>query len=153
MKVNVYSRQQICEIDPIEGTAVISISSPGDPAPLKEGWDPLLRVEFHDLAQTREELNAAGLDVLRGQEIVIFDGRLANKIDRFCWDNSDKDFIVHCDAGVSRSVAVGLFLKEIFQAELYTHAIHTTKAANGLVHRTLIRKYWQERLDRQRDGG
>lgn len=153
MRVDVYSRQQAVELVPVEGTVVISISSPGKEAPLQEGWDDILRVGFHDVVIPRAEMPVLVEPGVGKVAVVMFDETMAAAIDKFAWKYHDKNFMVHCDAGVSRSVAVGLFLKEIFQAELFTHAIHTTRAANGLVHRMLVRKYWQERLDRQRDGG
>jgi predicted protein tyrosine phosphatase len=144
MQIDVYSRQQILKLDPQPNTAVISISGPADPAPLKEGWGPLLRVEFHDVVIPRAEMPVM-VDPNFGR-VVLFDEEIAEQIDAFAWEHKDKNFAVHCAAGVSRSVAVGLFLKEIFEGDLHLHAIHTTAAANSLVHRTLMRKYWEERL-------
>lgn len=144
MLIDVYSRQQILKVDPQPDVAVISISGPADPAPLKEGWGPILRVEFHDVVIPRDEMPA--MVEIDGGSIVLFDEEIAARIDAFAWEHKDKDFAVHCAAGVSRSVAVGLFLKEIFRGDLYLHAIHTTAAANSLVHRLLMRKYWEARL-------
>ncbi len=140
MLIDVYSRQQILLLDPQPDVAVISISAPAEPAPLKEGWGPILRVEFHDIVNPHDETE------INGQPIIMFDEEMAARVDAFAWEHKDKDFAVHCAAGVSRSVAVGLFLKEIFKGDLHLHAIHTTAAANSLVHRILMRKYWEERL-------
>jgi predicted protein tyrosine phosphatase len=68
------------------------------------------------------------------------------EVENFVFAHKDKDFVVHCDAGVSRSVAVGMYLRTLFEAELTTHAIHTTRAYNSLVHRMLMRRWWQDRL-------
>jgi predicted protein tyrosine phosphatase len=144
MQIDVYSRQQILKLDPQPDVAVISISGPADPTPLKEGWGPLLRVEFHDVVIPRAEMPVM-VDPNFGR-VVLFDEEIAEQIDAFAWEHKDKNFAVHCAAGVSRSVAVGMFLKEIFEGDLHLHAIHTTAAANSLVHRTLMRKYWEERL-------
>jgi predicted protein tyrosine phosphatase len=144
MLIDVYSRQQILKLDPQPDVAVISISGPADPAPLKEGWGPILRVEFHDVVIPRDEMPVM-VDPNFGR-VVLFDEEIAAQIDAFAWEHKDKNFAVHCAAGVSRSVAVGMFLKEIFEGDLHLHAIHTTAAANSLVHRTLMRKYWEVRL-------
>ena len=144
MKIDVYSREQILGLKPDPSVAVISISGPTDPAPLKEGWGPLLRVAFHDVVIPRSEMPA--MVKIDGGPVVLFDEQMANRIDTFAWEHKDRDFAVHCTAGVSRSVAVGMFLKDIFEGDLHLHAIHTTAAANSLVHRLLIQKYWKERL-------
>lgn len=138
MRVDVYNRGQAEDLEPTEGTVMISISSPGDPADLKEGWEDVLRLEFHDVVKIP-------LDI--------------PDIKAFCQDHVDavhefvdkhvetgKNFVVHCDAGVSRSVAMGVFLKEVHGGDLHLHAIHTTVAANSRVSRGLMRKYWMERL-------
>jgi predicted protein tyrosine phosphatase len=135
MQVDVYSRQQAVELAPVEGTVVISISTPGfELASLQEGWKSILRLQFHDCTED----NASALTP--------FNDVMAAIVHEFIQVHLGKDFMIHCDAGVSRSVAIGLFLREIFEAELTTHAIHTTVAYNSLVHRMLMRKYWEERL-------
>ena len=144
MKINVYSRQQILALEPQPDTAVISISGPNDPAPFGKGWGPMLRVKFHDIVIPRAEMPV--MVEIDGGPVVLFDEEMAAQIDAFAWEHKDKNFAVHCAAGVSRSVAVGLFLQDVFEGELKLHAIHTTAAANSLVHRTLMRKYWKERL-------
>lgn len=146
MRIDVYSRQQILDLQPDPNVAVISISGPNDPAPFGKGWGPMLRVKFHDIALNPEECRIQGIKSIGGEPIVLFDEEMAKRIDTFAWEHKDKDFAVHCAAGISRSVAVGVFLKEIFEGDLHLHAIHTTAAANSLIHRTLMRKYWEEQL-------
>ena len=127
------------DLEPTEGTVMISISAPGNPADLKEGWEDVLRLEFDDVIKIPRNMP---------------------EIRAFCMDDADlihefvdrhvaagKDFAVHCDAGVSRSVAVGVFLIEVHGGDLNLHAIHTTDAANSRVTSGLMRKYWRQRLD------
>jgi len=49
---------------------------------------------------------------------------------------------VHCDAGVSRSVAVGMVLAEENQWPLETKAVGTTQCANGRVKRVMHKQLW-----------
>jgi predicted protein tyrosine phosphatase len=147
MRVDVYSRQQAIALDPVEGTVVISISSPANDAPLKHGWEDILRLEFHDVTMDEDMARTRGIDSLQGKPIIWFNEGHVRQVEEFVYRHKDKNFLIHCDAGVSRSVAVGLFLREIFdEVELTTHAIHTTKAYNSLVHRMLMRKYWHDQL-------
>lgn len=145
MRVDVYNRKQACTLTPTRDTVVISITAPADPAPLKDGWKAILRVEFHDVVIPRTEMPVL-VDPNSGS-IVLFDEVMAAQIDYFVMAHQDKDFIIHCSAGQSRSVAVGMFIKDLFpDAILHLHAVKTTAGANSLVHRLLMRKYWKERL-------
>lgn len=136
MRVDVFNREQAEVREPTPGTVIISISSPGCPANLKDGWEDVLRLEFHDVVKP-----VTGIP-----ELVLFSVAHVEQIHDFVEHNLDKDFVVHCDAGVSRSVAVGVFLRDVYDAELHTHAIHTTDGANSRVLRGLKRKHWQKQL-------
>jgi predicted protein tyrosine phosphatase len=139
MKIDVYSRGQAVDLEPTEGTVMISISSPGDQASLKEGWEDILRLEFHDVVRIPKGI---------GNNILAFNSSHVDAVHKFVdkYAAAGKDFAVHCDAGVSRSVAVGVFLEEVHGGDLHLHAIHTTAAANSRVSRGLFRKYWTKRL-------
>lgn len=52
--VRILNRFVACEIEPEPNTVVISISRPDDPAPLKEGWEEILRLEFDDIINLKE---------------------------------------------------------------------------------------------------
>jgi predicted protein tyrosine phosphatase len=145
MRVDVYNRAQACTLTPTGNTVVISITAPADDAPLKQGWEAILRVEFHDVVIPRAEMPAL-VDPNCGR-VIMFDEIMAAQIDQFVWAHKDKDFIIHCQAGQSRSVAVGMFIKDLFpETILHLHAVKTTAGANGLVHRMLMQKYWKEQL-------
>lgn len=145
MRVDVYNRKQACTLTPTVNTVVISITAPADEAPLKQGWEAILRVEFHDTVIPRSEMPIL-VDPNSGS-IVLFDKIMASQIDYFVWAHKEKDFIIHCQAGQSRSVAVGMFITDLFpDATLHLHAVKTTAGANSLVHRLLMQKYWEERL-------
>jgi predicted protein tyrosine phosphatase len=138
MRVDVYNREQAVGLEPVAGTVVISISSPGDQAPLKEGWEDILRLEFHDVVKIPKNM----------PEIRAFCTTHVDAVHEFVDKHvaAGKNFAVHCDAGVSRSVAVGVFLEDVHGGDLHLHAISTTAAANSRVSRGLFRKYWTQRL-------
>jgi predicted protein tyrosine phosphatase len=141
-QVDVYNREGACSLDPIEGTVIISISGPtGTPAPLKEGWEDVLRLEFDDVVKP-----VAGIP-----DLVLFHQGHVDKVQAFVEKHVEagKDFVVHCDAGISRSVAIGMYINEVYEGDLNLHAIHTTAAANARVHRGLIRKHWAERFNNE----
>ena len=133
MRIDVYNRTQAERLEPRHDAVVISISVPGNPATLRHGWADVLRLEFHD---TIDEANG----------LVIFSPEMASAIHEFASKRTDFDFVVHCDAGFSRSVAVGIYLRDVFGGRLTTHAITHLHAANSHVLRTLMRAHWEERL-------
>jgi len=144
MRVDIYSRQQACILTPLASTVVISISNPGETASIKEGWPAVLRLKFHDIVRLRTEMPV--LVAPKGGKPVLFDEVMAAQIDAFVWAHKEKDFMIHCDAGQSRSVAVGVFIRDVFEGKLYLHAVETAAGSNSLVHRLLMKKYWEERL-------
>ncbi len=137
-KIDVYNRGQAEDLEPTEGTVMISISAPGDPADLKKGWEDVLRLEFDDVIKIPKNM----------PEIRAFCTTHIDAIHEFVDKHvaDGKNFAVHCDAGVSRSVAVGVFLEDVHGGDLHLHAINTTAAANSRVKRGLMRKYWNTRL-------
>jgi predicted protein tyrosine phosphatase len=147
VRVDVYSRAQAEALTPEVNQVIISITVPGKPAAIRmvNEWAGILRLEFHDFAT---HVGATLTGEPDGDPIVYFDEAMAERVSAFVEEHArnGRDFVVHCDAGVSRSVAVGLYLRDVYGAELTTHAIHTTAAANSLVLRTLMRKHWEVRF-------
>lgn len=134
-RIDVYNREQACKLTPRPEVSVISISAPGKPAPLADGWCEVLRLEFHDI------------DPIHGEapDMVSFNGLHVEEIFDFADRNRERDLMIHCDAGVSRSVAVGLFISNEWGGELHTHTFGKrvyTGAANGHVLRMLNRRVW-----------
>lgn len=138
MKVDVYNRQQAEALEPRPDTVMISISAPGDLAQLKVGWYDILRLEFHDVVVIPDDI----------PDIEPFDEGHVEAVHEFVEKHmaDGLNFAIHCDAGVSRSVAVGVFMEDVHGGDLELHAIHTTAAANSRVKRGLMKKYWMERL-------
>lgn len=143
MRVDVYSKYHAAEIEPIPGTVVISIGSPDESYELKPGWDDVLRIEFDDVVKIPTGMT--------GHNIIAFCMDDAETIHAFIEKHSDKDFMIHCSAGVSRSVAVGSFMREIFDADLKLHEIHTDEHCNARVRRGLMRKYWKGHFNETSD--
>lgn len=137
-QVDVHNREQAESLEPIEGTVVISISGPGRPAHLKDGWEDVLHLEFDDVVKPHSAV----------PDLVLFSQTHVDKVHAFVEKHVEagKDFVIHCDAGVSRSVAVGMYVNEVYGGDLNLHAIHTTAAANSRVHRGLVRKHWASRF-------
>ncbi len=133
MKASVYSRQQACALSPSKGTVVISISSPHhEPAPLQEGWEDVLRLEFVEAARACDA---------RERNPVLFNEGMAEQIDRFVRTHQDKDFVIHCHSGQRRGMAVAVFLRDIFGADLELHSGQTDAEASPSMLQLLMRRY------------
>lgn len=132
MSVDVFSREQFEALKPDGESVVISIFSPGKKPPKLEGWLATLAVDFHDVT---DEACDDGLNPISDMQ--------ASAIFNFVTRHAGKNFIVHCDAGISRSVAVGLFIAANFSHELRLHAIGVSSFANSLVHMKLQRLLWK----------
>lgn len=137
--IDVFNRKQVGVLAPRENTAIISISEPGAAALLRHGWNPILRLEFHDLCDSDKVL----------KNDTFFTEEMANTLWDFIHENKDRNFVVHCDAGISRSVAVGQIISELFPDthELKLHAVRDTRFANPLVLRLMHKKFWNEKLN------
>ena len=86
---------------PPQDAALISITSPGEPAArLQPGWSRILRVEFDDIDPLSFPDDYAGMQPISAE--------LGLCIARFVCDvgPSHRRIVVHCRYGVSRSAAV-----------------------------------------------
>lgn len=113
-------------------TVMISISGPNKPAQLSGTWLDVLRLEFDDISHGDAVKN----------HYQWFDHGQAEEIIDFANQYKCNHFLVHCDAGFSRSIAVGMWLKRFFDEQgfdccLKTHAIGHNQFANGHVISTL----------------
>lgn len=142
LMVDVFNREQAEGYDPQQARvvdltppAIISISCPDEPANLKYGWSEVLRLEFHDISMSWE---------WEQDRLVPMSHEQAQKVVDFAIRHAHRNLFVHCDAGVSRSVAVGLFLSEWQERILNLHAVNTTEFYNPWVSRLLNRVLWRE---------
>lgn len=103
--VSWHARRDAVVIDPSDCRAMISVSEPGSPAPLKEGWKKILRLEFHDIQEVTDD------DELR---YTIFTTEMASKTIDFIDSIQDSvsHIYVHCYLGVSRSAAIARFIAD-----------------------------------------
>lgn len=116
MNIFVESRKYIEKMydknpDWIQGKYIISIFSNGDVSPLPGRFN-ILQLEFDDIADQPDHERAA-----EKFNLIYFNKYHAKMIHEFIEKipvDSKKPFYVHCDAGVSRSGAVGMVLNEYF---------------------------------------
>lgn len=94
------------------GKEIISIYSSGDTSPFIDRFN-ILKLNFDDIVYpevlSEKELN----------EVILFDEDMAKQIVEFAQKmNPNKLCFIHCDAGISRSGAVGYVLNEYFNKKL-----------------------------------
>ena len=97
----------------------------------------VLRLWFDDV-ETDLEISPTNREVCRA-----FTKEQAQQIIDFALDNKDKDFIVHCSAGISRSGAVGRFLLDFLEGDK-DHFEKTNRFIhpNGHISRVLNNLVW-----------
>jgi predicted protein tyrosine phosphatase len=94
---------------PAPGCAIISITEARrDPKDLPRlpGYDSILRLTFDDFDPIVHRLEGIIMGVGPAEEAVTFTREHAKAIVAFVDANKDKNLIVHCAAGISRSGAV-----------------------------------------------
>lgn len=122
MIVHVYNQDQVRVLDPIAGTVVISITGPAQWQLLREGWEAVLRLKFLTGTTPPEpEPSREGFPDFMPKPRTVFNKGIAREIDGFCLANHNKDFVVHCVAGLHRSVSVAAYIQDVFGAEMLLH--------------------------------
>ena len=104
----------------------ISIYSSGDCSPIPGNLAAILKLQFDDITKREENL-------------ILFTDEMADRIIRFAdfliVNFPTRQLIVHCDAGVSRSGAVGSFLNDYINTKM---EMETDKMEFWKEHRNLI---------------
>jgi len=124
--------------------SVISIQSPPTPwgegslTPIDERWTQSIVLEFHDILP----------DDTVDRPYTLFSKEMASELFDFISSRvkrgNEHSFLVHCDAGMSRSVAVGMFIKEYYNYFLHLEVAQDCSAYNVHVF-NLLRRQWMQK--------
>lgn len=136
MKVTVYSRNAASKLPPDSEKVLISISSPTkeyDYDVPSKGWKHFLPIEFDDFANEEHFIE------WDNPKSVLFNRELGKKIIDTIKEYKPAEMIVHCDAGISRSVAIGAFIRDFFSYELVLTEWSDDRSKNQLVYNILRR--------------
>jgi hypothetical protein len=101
-------------------------------------------LEFDDVSE-REEVLSEWILLKNGKwgKPVPFTAEMARSTLGFVADHPTDDFIVHCNAGVSRSVAIARVISEETGRQIILNGnVRSDECANGLVLRLLHRELW-----------
>jgi len=94
----------------------------------------VINLEFDDISEDEMEYNG---HIFRGLSM-----EQAEKLFKFIEKNIDKNFIIHCRAGHSRSQAVGSFIKDFYpDFESYTILPYCNKDVYRKLSRCYYKKY------------
>lgn len=93
----------------------------------------VLNLEFDDVLQD---------GVLFGHKYKAISSDQADQIVAFIEANKDKDFYVHCLAGISRSGAIGTFISEYCGHDLVASGLHPNIEVLSKLRRASIFKEW-----------
>lgn len=143
MKFFVYSRQHIEATTPHEVTnLIVSIRTPGDPKEAKLPIGPLtvgvLRMDFHDIDHHPPEVEHLLFTEEKIDPKTLFTDTMAQTLLAFVKEKLPVEhFLVHCDAGWSRSPAVAAAFSKITTGvdEEYFRRFHPNMRVYGAILR------------------
>ena len=119
------------EADPYK--CLLSISTPFKDycqTPTLAGWMDVISLEFDDV-------QSLGAVAFIGPSVVRFHTEQAIQLLEFLNKYFGRDMVVHCDAGISRSVAIGCFMRDHLDYELELHGGQNEDDMNKWVYRVL----------------
>lgn len=103
-----FTNQDYAErMTPQDNMAMISIRSPRLEVLLRPGWKHLLILEFNDIDKKFHPWKL--FDKNQAQQVIDFVESLPDEVD---------SLMVHCEAGISRSAAVALFIRDYYAPQL-----------------------------------
>lgn len=128
-----------------EDTVVVSISSPGMPVKLLPGWGDVLRLEFDDYDPTSKVVELSPEFYSHAQP---FTEEMAWRVVTFLRTHQRCNWLIHCEAGLSRSGAIVEALGQAFPERddlgaprvPNPHVLRLMKRELGLVPRGAERK-------------
>lgn len=128
-QVQVYSRRRCLAHNPLPNEVLISIQTPQRRYKIDrpQQFKAVLNLDFEDTNNVKHKLSFSRKQAQRTYQFI----RAAL--------HGKKDFVIHCDAGISRSVAIGLFLADVFDADVTYHRTKTATHANWHVYNSLVR--------------
>lgn len=95
------------------------------------GWKDALRLDFDDVTDERNDTT-------------MFGEEQADELLDFIIANDGTPFVIHCDAGVSRSVAIGSFMRDVFEYKPRFYQTGGDQFRNIHVY-NLLRRAWMKR--------
>lgn len=135
--------------------AIISINNGHDAGTDEEyhvcKGDNVLNLDFDDVDPVALDLDENTetykyIQQHNGKETIIefFTEKQAKESVKFIEDNKDKNFYIHCSAGISRSQAFVKYIQHVYQGtEWETNPINACKFPNGFVFQKLMQA-WRE---------
>jgi hypothetical protein len=150
-RVQVFSRRMIDE-GIGRGGVLISIIQP-------EGWGAIpnradddnqhpVKTEHWRKVLTLRFVDSTPAEISKDFGMFLFTEEQADQVWAFIKDVQPEETInIHCTAGVSRSVAVGVVVSEVLERSLIVHTGVGTRFANPHVLALLKRKQWNEQLN------
>ncbi len=113
--VTYISEATATRLQPLPGAAMISITNPGDVAPLQAGWEQILRICVADASYDEFTIKSYGrMWFMSSHGFPTKEHALAIRsfMDRL--PPNIETLIIHCGAGISRSGAVAKYAAERF---------------------------------------
>lgn len=110
------------------GTALISISTPGIEYAQEHkdaDWFDVLRVKFDD-CEYKIDFRTK-----------LIDEAVADQIYNFIKKHRKRNIVVHCDVGMSRSMAVAAWMRDVFNFDARFATCNTDQYMNKLVYKML----------------
>ena len=134
--IRVYNRTQMKSVKPEDSVNLISIwslnfmarSQYGKEDVPMDGWKDVMKLEFDDVVSFTPQ-----------PKLVPFDAKMADELLSFMESHMGEEFVVHCDAGMSRSVAVACFLRDHYDYDVEIYSIDTDKYRNVTIMNMLRR--------------
>lgn len=134
----------ICLLDALtiaelkDDQALVSICDEGanDKFLIPDDHERLIRLRFGDCTED--------IVAWRGFEYRGITDSQAKELYKFCKKHKEKNFIVHCTAGVSRSAAICLFLNLCYNHKLKDHFFLTSHPNSRVVYK-LLQAYYNDK--------
>ncbi|KAA6341306.1 hypothetical protein EZS27_010893 [termite gut metagenome] len=137
-------------VEKYEDLAIISITDNPKNHLFKKDHDNVLNMTFDDVGEKAYENRhkvKKSLKLKLEDFYRIFSEKDAETIVDFIEKNKEKTFIIHCEAGISRSGAVGLFIRDFYDwvdKEDFDNRVKNKIYPNMLVLRLLKKEFYEK---------